>query len=148
MVSSPFDYLGFLMDYFLPLLAISISIWMYIIQQARKVDLKFSYHTFEAESSYNTQFAFFNKGTISASNLKIEIPYPADTEIIRISPPMKYHHSQDNSTKIVELQIQRLTPGEPFGIIILSENEPSGPPKIHYHEEKAVQQVSSAHTNQ
>lgn len=111
------------------------------------VDLRYSSNTFAAESSFNTQFTFFNKGTMPASDVKISLLFPRGTDIIRISPPLKYEESEDADTKIVEVYITRLKPNIPIGFNILSEFEPISLPTIDFHEEKAVQRVSRAQQN-
>lgn len=93
----------------------------------------------ESENSFHTAISFVNNGTIPATDVKIRITYPPDTEVIEVSPAIKMHTSTDKKATVIEFNIIKMDVSpRPFILAILTDKKPDEKFDIQVHEDKGV----------
>lgn len=130
-INNAFNVLG--------IISFALAVYACLSLQNKYVDVRYGYSTYDAGTSFHTQFTFSNIGKIPATDVKIRLTYPASSEIQRVIPPIKFTESKDDIDKIVVLEIQRLDVNRPISLLVTSTHEPKAPPDIQCHEQKSVQ---------
>lgn len=110
--------------------------------RARYTEILYDYNIMETTNSAYTQIAFVNKGTIPATDVKLRIRYPPNTKIDSISPPLKWHESNDKIATVIELNIMKMDARpRPFTLAILTDKAPDENFEIQVHENKGVRML-------
>ena len=105
----------------------------------RRFNVQTHVNIMDASGSYYTAVSFVNSGNIPATDVKVQMKFPAETDVMKIEPALAYDTSELENATVLEFTIFRIDPSPvPFAIMILTDQKPDAGIKVQVHESKAV----------